>query len=186
MNTAAHKQRAHELGLDWSIVRAIYSEMREMETLAVARTLEARRIAFQALGHLLAAAPEKQHRGCHLDPPGAAQRRLRLLWATKSLNRLATAHVDLEDRQPLPRQRQQVILTGYFACMCARIFNVLRICSSIESWNNFYVVGIASGLEYFCDIRPQNCRICFLFTRKGIRTAIKICRKSCQGFERTY
>jgi hypothetical protein len=51
MNTAAHKQRAHELGLDWSIVRAIYSEMREMETLAVARTLEARRIAFQALGH---------------------------------------------------------------------------------------------------------------------------------------
>jgi hypothetical protein len=51
MNTAAHKQTAATLGLDWSIVRAIYGEMRELETMAVARTLEARRIAYAALGH---------------------------------------------------------------------------------------------------------------------------------------
>lgn len=51
MQTAAHKQTAADLGLDWSIVRAIYAELREHEALGVARTLEARRIAFQALGH---------------------------------------------------------------------------------------------------------------------------------------
>jgi hypothetical protein len=51
MNTQQHKQTAAEMGLDWSIVRAIYSEMRELETMGIARTLEARRIAYAALGH---------------------------------------------------------------------------------------------------------------------------------------
>lgn len=51
MNTQQHKQTAANLGLDWSIVRAIYSEMRELETMGIARTLEARRIAYAALGH---------------------------------------------------------------------------------------------------------------------------------------
>ena len=51
MNTAAHKQAAANLGLEWSIVRAIYSEMRELETMSVARTLETRRIAYAAMGH---------------------------------------------------------------------------------------------------------------------------------------
>lgn len=51
MQTAAHKQTAASLGLDWSVVRAIYSELRELEALGVARTLEARRVAFAALGH---------------------------------------------------------------------------------------------------------------------------------------
>ena len=50
MNTAAHKQTAAELGLDWSIVRAVYSELRELETLRIARTLEIRKLAFKALG----------------------------------------------------------------------------------------------------------------------------------------
>lgn len=50
MNTATHKQNAAELGLDWSIVRAIYSELRELETLRIARTLEIRKVAFKALG----------------------------------------------------------------------------------------------------------------------------------------
>jgi hypothetical protein len=51
MNTQQHKQTAAEMGLDWSVVRAIYSEMRELETMGIARTLEARRIAYAALGH---------------------------------------------------------------------------------------------------------------------------------------
>jgi hypothetical protein len=50
MNTAKHKQTAAELGLEWSHVRAIYSELRELQTLRIARTLEARKIAFSYLG----------------------------------------------------------------------------------------------------------------------------------------
>jgi len=50
MQTAAHKNAAAELGLDWSIVRSIYSELRELETLRIARTLEIRKLAFQSLG----------------------------------------------------------------------------------------------------------------------------------------
>jgi hypothetical protein len=51
MDIQKHKQTAAEMGLDWSVVRAIYSEMRELETMGIARTLEARRIAYAALGH---------------------------------------------------------------------------------------------------------------------------------------
>jgi len=51
MDTQKHKQTAAEMGLDWSIVRAIYSELREHNTLAIARTLEIRRVAYAALGH---------------------------------------------------------------------------------------------------------------------------------------
>lgn len=51
MNTKQHKQTAADLGLDWSIVRAIYSELRELDTLKIARSLEARKIAFATLSH---------------------------------------------------------------------------------------------------------------------------------------
>ena len=51
MDIQKHKQTAAEMGLDWSVVRAIYSEMRELEAMGIARTLEARRIAYAALGH---------------------------------------------------------------------------------------------------------------------------------------
>lgn len=51
MDIQKHKQTAADMGLEWSVVRAIYSELREMETMAIARTLEARRIAYAALGH---------------------------------------------------------------------------------------------------------------------------------------
>ena len=51
MQTAAHKKAAADLGLDWSHVRAIYCELRELETARIARTLEMRRAAFQAFSH---------------------------------------------------------------------------------------------------------------------------------------
>jgi excisionase family DNA binding protein len=50
MRTTEHKNAAAELGLEWSAVRAIYAELREFETAAIARTLEARKIAFAYLG----------------------------------------------------------------------------------------------------------------------------------------
>jgi hypothetical protein len=50
MQTATHKKNAAELGLEWSTVRAVYSELRELETLRIARTLEIRKTAFHALG----------------------------------------------------------------------------------------------------------------------------------------
>jgi len=51
MQTAAHKKTAADMGLDWSLVRSIYSELRDLETLRIARTLEARKIAFSSLSH---------------------------------------------------------------------------------------------------------------------------------------
>lgn len=51
MNTQEHKNTAAAMGLEWSIVRSIYAEMRELETMSIARTLEARRIAYAAMGH---------------------------------------------------------------------------------------------------------------------------------------
>lgn len=51
MNTADHKKTAADMGLDWSLVRAVYSELRDLETLRIARTLEARKIAFSSLSH---------------------------------------------------------------------------------------------------------------------------------------
>jgi hypothetical protein len=50
MQTADHKQTAADLGLEWSAVRAVYSELRELETLRIARTLEIRKLAFKSLG----------------------------------------------------------------------------------------------------------------------------------------
>lgn len=50
MKTADHKTAAADAGLEWSTVRAVYSELRELETLRIARTLEIRKVAFKALG----------------------------------------------------------------------------------------------------------------------------------------
>lgn len=63
MNTAAHKKTAAEHGLEWSIVRGIYCELRELETLRIARTLEARKIAFATLSHKHGGRYKLAHRG---------------------------------------------------------------------------------------------------------------------------
>lgn len=50
VNTAAHKQRAAELGLPWPIVLDLYREARELERLDVERQAADRRDAFKAAG----------------------------------------------------------------------------------------------------------------------------------------
>jgi Ca2+-binding RTX toxin-like protein len=48
MNTNEHKQRAAELGLEWSAVLALYREARQLEAAEVERAAEVRRDAFRA------------------------------------------------------------------------------------------------------------------------------------------
>lgn len=47
----AYKQLAAERGIPWDIAKSVYAEFREQEKAAIERTIEARRIAFAALGY---------------------------------------------------------------------------------------------------------------------------------------
>jgi len=51
MKPSEMKERAAAAGLDWPAVKAIYDEMRAAERAAIERPIEARRIAYAALGH---------------------------------------------------------------------------------------------------------------------------------------
>ena len=51
MKPSEMKERADAAGLDWPAVKAIYDELRAAERAAIERPIEARRIAYAALGH---------------------------------------------------------------------------------------------------------------------------------------
>jgi hypothetical protein len=51
MKPSEMKERAAAAGLDWPAVKAIYDELRAAERASIERPIEARRIAFAALGH---------------------------------------------------------------------------------------------------------------------------------------
>lgn len=68
MNTAAHKTRAAELGLEWSDVLALYREARELEAADVDRRTADRRDAFKAQsGNAHGGAFKARHRAAFRD-----------------------------------------------------------------------------------------------------------------------
>jgi len=62
METQKHKETAAALGLEWQTVREIYREMRAMAAAGIADRIEARRIAFAALGARNGGAFQLAHR----------------------------------------------------------------------------------------------------------------------------